>query len=365
MEILDHDIEVVDIHKKIIADVIPKEIGTTESDIGGALDETLRDGKIRTSNKPNPQHGPRQIVVPIRAETGAIEGAVVMEYTSIYDEAMGRAAGTGWVVAAAAGCGTVIALLLGLFAAKSIIAPLKELTCAAGAFASNQAGITMPPARGDEIGELIAAFNSMMERRRLAKKELMEARDELELRVEERTAALAAANEQLVRDVAEQKLAQEELSRVHHQLLEASREAGKAEVATNVLHNVGNVLNSVNYLRWHGAQPHPLIQPAASCAGQYAARTARRSHRRIHVHGSRRDQAAPIPPAIGRGARGGAKDDYRRVGIARQKHRAHQGHRRHAAKLRQLGRRDPAGPGRRSNRGQSADECGGPGAPRC
>jgi len=33
---------------------------------------------------------------------------------------------------------------------------------------------------------------------------------------------------------------------LHRQLVDASREAGKAEVATSVLHNVGNVLNSVN-----------------------------------------------------------------------------------------------------------------------
>ncbi len=37
-----------------------------------------------------------------------------------------------------------------------------------------------------------------------------------------------------------------ELQRVHGQLLDASRQAGMAEVATGVLHNVGNVLNSVN-----------------------------------------------------------------------------------------------------------------------
>src|ERR1700690_2643059 len=33
---------------------------------------------------------------------------------------------------------------------------------------------------------------------------------------------------------------------VHKKLLVASRQAGMAEVATGVLHNVGNVLNSVN-----------------------------------------------------------------------------------------------------------------------
>jgi PAS domain S-box-containing protein len=47
-------------------------------------------------------------------------------------------------------------------------------------------------------------------------------------------------------DVTERKLAEEELERVHRDLLTASRHAGMAEVATGVLHNVGNVLNSVN-----------------------------------------------------------------------------------------------------------------------
>jgi C4-dicarboxylate-specific signal transduction histidine kinase len=46
------------------------------------------------------------------------------------------------------------------------------------------------------------------------------------------------------RENAEQAYAQ--LEQTHEQLLEASRQRGRAEVATNVLHNVGNVLNSVN-----------------------------------------------------------------------------------------------------------------------
>jgi signal transduction histidine kinase len=47
-------------------------------------------------------------------------------------------------------------------------------------------------------------------------------------------------------DITERKRAQGELENVHKQLLEASRRGGMAEIATNVLHNVGNVLNSVN-----------------------------------------------------------------------------------------------------------------------
>jgi PAS domain S-box-containing protein len=49
-----------------------------------------------------------------------------------------------------------------------------------------------------------------------------------------------------VRDITESKRAQLELENLQKQLVEASRRDGMAEIATNVLHNVGNVLNSVN-----------------------------------------------------------------------------------------------------------------------
>jgi PAS domain S-box-containing protein len=47
-------------------------------------------------------------------------------------------------------------------------------------------------------------------------------------------------------DITEQKLAAEKLLEIQRQLVEASRLAGMAEIATGVLHNVGNVLNCVN-----------------------------------------------------------------------------------------------------------------------
>ena len=39
---------------------------------------------------------------------------------------------------------------------------------------------------------------------------------------------------------------EKEVDKIHKQLVDASRKAGMAEIATSVLHNVGNVLNSVN-----------------------------------------------------------------------------------------------------------------------
>ncbi len=73
----------------------------------------------------------------------------------------------------------------------------------------------------------------------------------------------------VAQDVTERKLAELELERVHKQLMTASRQAGMAEIATNVLHNVGNVLNSVNVSasllldRIAGAKPTGLARVAA------------------------------------------------------------------------------------------------------
>jgi signal transduction histidine kinase len=78
---------------------------------------------------------------------------------------------------------------------------------------------------GDELGRLIEGFNHMLAQIQARDEQLQRAQDELELRVEDRT---------------------RELETLHEQLLQSSRQAGMAEVATNVLHNVGNVLNSVN-----------------------------------------------------------------------------------------------------------------------
>jgi len=51
-----------------------------------------------------------------------------------------------------------------------------------------------------------------------------------------------------VEDVSSRKRASRELDQLHNQLVVASRQAGMAEVATGVLHNVGNVLTSVNLI---------------------------------------------------------------------------------------------------------------------
>jgi len=69
--------------------------------------------------------------------------------------------------------------------------------------------------------------------------QLLEAKETLEQRVLERT-------NELQDQVRAKEQANAELAKAQQSLIDLSRQAGMAEVATGVLHNVGNVLNSVN-----------------------------------------------------------------------------------------------------------------------
>jgi two-component system, NtrC family, sensor kinase len=87
----------------------------------------------------------------------------------------------------------------------------------------------------DELGLFTDSFNQMLAQIQGQASALQKAHDDLEDQVKA-----------LQHEIAERERAEHQLEIAHHDLVEASRRAGMAEVATGVLHNVGNVLNSVN-----------------------------------------------------------------------------------------------------------------------
>ncbi|WP_239061698.1 sensor histidine kinase [Ideonella livida] len=86
--------------------------------------------------------------------------------------------------------------------------------------------------------------------REAAEQEVRRLNAELEVRVAARTAELQEAHDRLsaLHAELEQRVRDrtQELEQAQAALVATARQAGMAEVATNVLHNVGNVLNSVN-----------------------------------------------------------------------------------------------------------------------
>ena len=85
-------------------------------------------------------------------------------------------------------------------------------------------------------GLAISRKNQLLKR---VQAELQTANDGLELRVQERT-------RELEHQVASKEVSRAELAEAQKILILTSHKAGMAEVATGILHNVGNVLNSVN-----------------------------------------------------------------------------------------------------------------------
>jgi C4-dicarboxylate-specific signal transduction histidine kinase len=107
---------------------------------------------------------------------------------------------------------------------QQITRPLLDFTQATDRVATGNFQVKLASSRDDELGRLAQAFQLMAQEVQRREEALRQANEGLEHRVEERT---------------------RELQDVHKQLVETARHVGRAEIATNVLHNVGNVLNSV------------------------------------------------------------------------------------------------------------------------
>jgi nitrogen fixation/metabolism regulation signal transduction histidine kinase len=107
---------------------------------------------------------------------------------------------------------------------QQISRPLVTFTQATDQVAAGNFKVTLESKRDDELGRLAHGFQLMALEVQRREEALRQANEGLEQRVEERT---------------------RELQEVHKKLVETARHVGRAEIATNVLHNVGNVLNSV------------------------------------------------------------------------------------------------------------------------
>ena len=107
------------------------------------------------------------------------------------------------------------------------------------------------------VGALGLVWSFLLAKKNRLLSEQIHERERAESELQRAHAALQSANDNLEHRVAERTLelreqiaakdkAHAELAAAQKDLMEASREAGMAEIATGVLHNVGNVLNSVN-----------------------------------------------------------------------------------------------------------------------
>ena len=145
-------------------------------------------------------------------------------------------------------CVVIIATTLAL-AALSIRGWTRRLGALLGAsdrLAQGDYRAQLPSASSDEVGRLVVSFAAMREAVQSRDQALRLSSEGLERTVAERTHELADKNGRLSAEITERTRAEKELAEANRRSMDASREAGRAEIATSVLHNVGNVLNSVN-----------------------------------------------------------------------------------------------------------------------
>ncbi len=129
---------------------------------------------------------------------------------------------------------------------RAISTPILQLADAAEQVSENNYDIRVSKIADDELGTLYDQFNAMLEQIQQRGVAIQRANDELEVKVEKRTLELSNANRELKHEIAVRLQAENELAAMHQQLMASARRAGMAEIATGVLHNVGNVLNSIN-----------------------------------------------------------------------------------------------------------------------
>ncbi len=154
------------------------------------------------------------------------------------------------------------------------------------------------------------------------------------------------------RDITARKEAEARLGEMHRTLVDVSRQAGMAEIATGVLHNVGNTLNSVNIST--GLVMDQLRQSRVVDADARP-RSCCRSIRATWPPSSRRiRRARSCPPyLIARrtpSCRRSATLVLKEMRGAQRERRSHQVHRHHAAEARAHGGDAGAGDGAPADR---------------
>ncbi|HEY9649586.1 MAG TPA: PAS domain S-box protein [Coleofasciculaceae cyanobacterium] len=97
---------------------------------------------------------------------------------------------------------------VGIIASRWVVQPILRLSTAARALSEGDWNQTVQVEREDELGVLAQAFNQMAAQLQASFTSLEQRNEELEIRVEERTATLREANEQLLVEVVERKQAE-------------------------------------------------------------------------------------------------------------------------------------------------------------
>ncbi|GLY07567.1 MULTISPECIES: bifunctional diguanylate cyclase/phosphodiesterase [Actinoplanes] len=155
------DLLVVDYAEYIIADVDATTVGSVyRGDTGHQVTATIADGTPRVFVEGGTV---KQAVVPLYTAAGITLGAIILEYTPLYEQMVGGARHAQMIILVSALVTTGLVLLLGFLVGGSVTRRITSLTGAVGVIRSGDYTHRVPPDGRDEIGRLARAFNAMAE----------------------------------------------------------------------------------------------------------------------------------------------------------------------------------------------------------
>jgi diguanylate cyclase (GGDEF)-like protein/PAS domain S-box-containing protein len=175
-DLQERDIVVVDRNKIIQADAIPSNVGQPfDHDLDDQVAKTIADGKTRTFVETSIDYpnGIKQLVVPLIADSGATRGAIVLEYTPLFEQMMANTRGARTTMIVAGVVCIVLMLLLGFGAAESVTRRVRSLTRAVENIRDGNYAERVAAGGRDEIGQLGGAFNDMAEHLERSAREIL------------------------------------------------------------------------------------------------------------------------------------------------------------------------------------------------
>ena len=176
------DIVILDTTKRIIADVIKPEVGTIFShDRNNEAGQTLKDGRVRYFIETSAAYprGIKGLVMPVNGPSGVRIGAMILEYTPLYDEIMKSSTEAAKKYLAYYLGALLLSLLIGYYLSRTISRPLQSMQQAALKVAAGDFDSPVDHRSGDELGLLAKGFNDMMASLRQSRDRLVQSNEEL------------------------------------------------------------------------------------------------------------------------------------------------------------------------------------------
>ena len=175
-ELQQRDLVVVNQAKTVVGDTRPASVGEPYTgDTGDQVGKAIRDRTpgVFVENARDNATPVRQVVVPLIGTNGGTIGAVILEYTPMYDQMMANARAAQVPILIAAAVCILLVLLLGVATVESITRRILGLTAAVQVIRDGDYSRRVRPGGRDEISRLGSAFNDMSERLERSAREIL------------------------------------------------------------------------------------------------------------------------------------------------------------------------------------------------